>query len=75
MPPRRVPPQGQLRQSQVVTTFGPGSMIDLPDHSVIVGGLDHWEGSAREIDEPRLVEKLLNYFREQGVEDSALKLR
>ena len=50
-------------------------MIDLPDHSVIVGGLDHWEGSAREIDEPRLVEKLLNYFREQGVEDSALKLR
>lgn len=75
MPPRRVPPQGQLRQSQVVTTFGPGSMIDLPDHSVIVGGLDHWEGSAREIDEPRLVEKLLNYFREQGVEVSALKLR
>jgi hypothetical protein len=35
-------PPGQVRQSQVVTTFGPGSMFDLPDHSVIVGGLDYW---------------------------------
>ena len=33
-------PHGQIRQSQVVTTFGPGAMVDLPDHAVIVGGLD-----------------------------------
>ena len=33
-------PHGQIRQSQVVTTFGPGAMVDLPNHSVIVGGLD-----------------------------------
>ncbi len=26
----------------VVTTFGPGSMLDLPDTAVIVSGLDHW---------------------------------
>jgi hypothetical protein len=35
---------GQIRQSQVVTTFGPGAMVDLPDHAVIVAGLDHWSG-------------------------------
>lgn len=51
-------PQGQLRHSQVVTTFGPGSMIDLPNHSVIVGGLDTWVGVADGVHEPRLVEKL-----------------
>ena len=32
-----------LRLSQIVGTFGPGAMIDLPDRSVIVSGLDHWE--------------------------------
>ena len=29
----------ELRRSQLVTTFGPGAMIDLPDESVIVAGL------------------------------------
>lgn len=39
-----VRPHGQIRQSQIVTTFGPGAMIDLPDYSVMVAGLDHWTG-------------------------------
>ena len=30
-------PHGQIRQSQIVTTFGPGAMVDLPDHAVIIG--------------------------------------
>jgi hypothetical protein len=47
-----------VRHSQVVTTFGPGSLLDLPTQSVIVGGLDHWSGVGEEIHEPRLVEKL-----------------
>ena len=51
-------PHGQIRQGQVVTTFGPGSLVDLPNHSVIVGGLEHWAGVGEEIHEPRLVEKL-----------------
>ena len=50
-------PHGQVRQSQVVTTFGPGSMFDLPNHSVIVGGLEYWT-KGDEILEPRLVAKL-----------------
>ena len=33
---------GQIRQSQVITTYGPGALIDLPDHAAIVGGLDTW---------------------------------
>jgi Domain of unknown function (DUF1998) len=50
-------PHGQVRQSQVVTTFGPGSMFDLPNHSVIVGGLEYWT-KGDEVLEPRLVAKL-----------------
>ena len=51
---------GQLRRSQVITTFGPGALIDLPDDSAIVGGLDTWgaESSLEQIDEPRLAAKL-----------------
>lgn len=48
-----------LRQSQVVTTFGPGSMLDLPKYSVIVTGLSTWtKAGRREIVEPRLIAKL-----------------
>src|SRR5271165_874412 len=50
-------PPGQVRQSQIVMTFGPGSMFDLPNHSVIVGGLEYWT-KGDEIHEPRLVAKL-----------------
>lgn len=50
-------PHGQIRQSQVITTFGPGSLVDLPNHSVIVGGLEHWT-RGDEVIEPRLVAKL-----------------
>jgi Domain of unknown function (DUF1998) len=51
-------PQGQLRRGQVVTTFGPGSLLDLPNHSVLVGGLDDWANATEEVHEARLVEKL-----------------
>ena len=51
---------GQIRRSQVITTYGPGALIDLPKHSAIVGGLDKWpsESKLEEIDEPRLSRKL-----------------
>ncbi|MBL8824620.1 MAG: DUF1998 domain-containing protein [Planctomycetia bacterium] len=51
-------PNGQLRQSQIVTTFGPGSMLDLPNQSVLVAGLEHWAGMGDEVVEPRLAEKI-----------------
>ena len=51
---------GQIRRSQVITTYGPGALIDLPRDSAIVGGLDKWpsESKLEEIDEPRLSRKL-----------------
>lgn len=51
-------PHGQIRSSQLITTFGPGSMLDLPNHSVLVGGLEYWSAGGEEISEPRLVKKL-----------------
>ncbi len=51
-------PHGQIRQSQVITTFGPGAMLDLPNHSVLVAGLEGWSRGGDEIIEPRLTEKL-----------------
>src|ERR1039458_6614823 len=53
-----VKPQGEIRQSQLVTTFGPGSMVDLPDHSVLIAGLDAWTPGGEPISEPRLSRKL-----------------
>ena len=48
-----------LRQSQLITTYGPGAMIDLPKHSVIISGLADWSYGGRErIEETRLVAKL-----------------
>ena len=35
--------ENSIRMSQLVGTFGPGAMLDLPDRSVLVLGLDHWE--------------------------------
>lgn len=34
---------GGLRPSQLLWTFGPGSVVDLPHLSVVVMGLDHWD--------------------------------
>lgn len=51
---------GQVRRSQIITTYGPGALIDLPNHSAIVGGLDTW-GKLDDLDEiiePRLTRKL-----------------
>lgn len=57
------------RLSQVVSTFGPGAMVDLPTRSVIVGGLEQWEmrGDAfATIPEPRLSMRLEQLLKAQG---------
>ncbi|MCC7338739.1 MAG: DUF1998 domain-containing protein [Pirellulaceae bacterium] len=53
---------GQIRQSQLITSFGPGAMMDLPNHSVLISGLDAWSSGGEEIIEPRLVDKLKTLF-------------
>ncbi|MEI7892750.1 MAG: DUF1998 domain-containing protein [Myxococcales bacterium] len=50
----KIRPTGELRQSQVLTTFGPGAMVDLPDHSVLIAGLEYWIGDKERVYEDRL---------------------
>jgi hypothetical protein len=46
---------GKLRPSQVVTQFGPGCLVDLPELSMVLAGLDDWNTSTSWIvGEPRL---------------------
>lgn len=53
---QRKPPDGRIRQSQMISTYGPGALIDLVDDAVIVGGLDFWRvpGGGEQVREPRL---------------------
>ena len=59
-PARGARSAGRLRRSQVITTYGPGALIDLPYDAAIVGGLETWPHphELEEIDEPRLRRKL-----------------
>lgn len=68
------------RLSQVVSTFGPGAMVDLPTRSVVVGGLELWDmrGDAfKTIPEPRLTMRLEQLLKAQGRlgETKSLSLR
>lgn len=50
---------GEIRPSQLITTFGPGAIVDLPNMSAIVAGIDFWETKfCAPISEPRLQAKL-----------------
>jgi hypothetical protein len=33
---------GGIRPSQIITTFGPGAIVDLPEDSVMIAGVDDW---------------------------------
>ncbi len=66
------PPPGKVRLSQVVTTFGPGAMVDLLDHAVLVGGTDYWrydKGAPTTgfIAEPRLYDAVARRLDAKGV--------
>ncbi len=48
----------------MITTFGVGALVDLPEASAIVGGLDGWPASKlEEIQEPRLAARLARVAR------------
>jgi hypothetical protein len=49
---------GEVRPSQLVHTYGPGSLVDLPHISVLVSGIDGWASdpiAAPEVAERRLL--------------------
>jgi Domain of unknown function (DUF1998) len=68
-------PHGQLRMSQLLTTYGPGALLDLPKHSVIVGGTQTWYGTnknnrpeMKNIYEERLEQKVRWYLQKNSDE-------
>lgn len=65
------------RLSQLISTFGPGAMIDLPTRSVVVAGLDFWDmrgNSFTTIAEPRLTMRLEQLLKDQGRLDPDIRL-
>jgi hypothetical protein len=49
-------PIGEVRPSQLLWTYGPGALIDLPNLSVVTLGMDQWEKDrCQPIHEPRLL--------------------
>lgn len=64
---------GQIRRTHLLTTNGPGALVDLPDYSVIMGATDYWVHPAK-ITEPRLAMLLgVKDFREPAVSDDPHK--
>lgn len=59
-----------LRLSQLIMTYGPGALLDLPTRSVMIGGLGTWDvGDVRIskiLNEPRLQQLLERSLREAG---------
>lgn len=54
---------GELRPSQLIFTFGVGSLVDLPNMSALVMGLDDWDTRyCKEIEEDRLVAAIQKRF-------------
>ena len=50
---------GNIRPSQLLWTYGPGAMIDLPNFSVMTMGLDDWKpDNCHPITEQRLLEQV-----------------
>ena len=61
-------PDGKARLSQVVTTYGPGAMVDLLDHAVLIGGLEFWSYDKQRgvpiLVEPRLRDAVADHLRQ-----------
>src|SRR5215212_2965715 len=70
-------PQNAQRLSQLVSTFGPGAMVDLPTRSVVIAGLEEWDMRANTfalLHEPRLAQRLETLLKEQNRLDPAKRL-
>ena len=57
-------PKGEIRRSQLITTYGIGSIVAVEDESFMVAGIDRWEPGPPNLHEPRLERRLrVNGFR------------
>lgn len=65
-------PVGNVRPSQLLWTYGPGSLVDLPNLSVVTMGIDRWEQNrCQPIQESRL---LANVRRALGGQVESLRM-
>ena len=63
MPAKKNTIEPQIRPSQVTRTFGPGSIYDNEQDSVVVMGLDYWDPHKfKTIQDPVLIMSLANKF-------------
>jgi hypothetical protein len=53
---------GEVRPSQLMYTYGVGSIVDLPGLSVIVMGLDDWPRHTGVLSEPRLLNAVRHHL-------------
>lgn len=62
---------GKLRRTQLITTFGSGSIVDMPEYSVIIAATNYWKEGSPVLHEPNL-EKLLkvSYFKQPYVSEN-----
>lgn len=60
MSEKNMRPAAQFRCSQLISTYGPGAMVDLPKHAVVMGGLQAWPKRERlvDLDEDRLLSRV-----------------
>jgi MrfA Zn-binding domain len=57
---------GEVRPSQLLWTYGPGALIDLPNLSVITMGLDRWdEARCLPVEEARLLDAVKRVLGDQ----------
>ena len=66
------PPEGRVRASQMIGTYGPGAMIDLLNHAVLVGGLDSWKFSVAT--PPIREDRLRDRLRQRRANDGSVTL-
>lgn len=60
---------GEVRPSQMMYTYGIGSIVDLPNLSVIVMGLDDWPRDTAIVTEPRLLNAIRYHASLQDVQE------
>lgn len=61
-----ITPVGEVRPSQLLWTYGPGALIDLPNLSVVTLGIDRWEKNrCQPIQEARLLAAVRKVLGEQ----------
>jgi hypothetical protein len=60
---------GSIRRSQVLTTGGPGALVDLINHAVVIKGPDSWRYETEDegyLEEPRLAGQALLILKATG---------